>query len=51
MVTVAVPGVAELLAASVRTLVPLVGFVPHDAVTPAGSDDVTARFTLPVNPY
>lgn len=50
MVTVAVPAVAELLAVSVRTLVPLVGFVPQVAVTPVGNADVTARFTLPVNP-
>lgn len=50
MVTPVVAAVAELLAVRVRTLVPLVGFVPHDAVTPVGSDDVTARFTVPVNP-
>ena len=51
IVTVAVPAVAESLAVSVRTLVPLVGFVPQVAVTPVGKADVTARFTLPVNPY
>jgi len=51
MVNGVVPGVAELFAASVSTLLPDVGFVPHDAVTPLGSVDVTARLTLPVNPY
>ena len=51
IVTAAVPGVAESFAVSVRMLVPLVGFVPHDAETPDGSADVTARLTLPVNPY
>jgi len=49
MVTVAVPGVAALPAASVRTLVPVVGFGANDAVTPLGRPDA-ARFTLPVNP-
>lgn len=49
-VTEAVAARAELLAVRVRTLVPAVGFVPHDAVTPVGSVDVTARLTLPVNP-
>lgn len=51
MVNATVAAGAELLAARVRTLVPLVGFVPHDAVTPVGSAEVTARFTLPLNPY
>lgn len=41
---------AVLLAVSVNTLVAAVGFVPHDAVTPLGNVDVTARLTLPVNP-
>jgi hypothetical protein len=50
MVSVAVPGAAELLAVNVSTLVPEVGFVPHDAVTPLGSVEVTARWTLPSNP-
>jgi hypothetical protein len=45
------PTVAELLAVNVSKLVPEVGFVPHDAVTPLGKADVTARFTLPVNPF
>src|SRR5271163_3777770 len=49
MVTVAVPVVAELLAVSVSTLVPVVGFVPNAAVTPLGRPDA-ARVTLPVNP-
>lgn len=44
------PAVAELLAVSVSTLVPDVGFVPHDAVTPLGKPE-TARFTSPENPY
>jgi len=43
------PGAAELLAVSVSTLVAVVGFVPHDAVTPLGSP-VAARVTLPVKP-
>ena len=50
MMTFAVPPAAVLLAVSVSTLVPLVGLVPHDAVTPLGRPDVTARVTLPVNP-
>lgn len=50
MVTFAVPPAAVLLAVRVSTLVPFVGFVPHDAVTPLGRPEVTARLTLPVNP-
>jgi len=50
MVRFVVPGAAELLAVSVSTLVPEVGFVPQDAVTPVGNPE-TARFTLPVKPY
>jgi len=50
MVRMLVPPVAELLAVIVSTLVPEVGFVPHDAVTPLGNPD-TARLTLPLNPY
>jgi hypothetical protein len=42
---------AELLAVSVSWLNPDVGFVPHDAVTPLGKAEVTARFTVPVNPF
>jgi hypothetical protein len=49
MVTVAVPVVAVLLAVRVSTLVPVVGFVPNDAVTPLGRPDA-ASATLPVNP-
>lgn len=45
-----VPAAAVLLAVSVSTLAPVVGFVPHDAVTPLGNALVTARVTLPVNP-
>lgn len=51
MVSATAAAGAELLAVRVRTLVPLVGFVPHDAITPVGSAEVTARLTLPVNPY
>jgi hypothetical protein len=41
---------AVLLAVSVRTLVPVVGFGVNDAVTPLGRLGA-ARFTLPVNPF
>ena len=47
MVKAVVPGAAELLAVSVSTLVPDVGFVPHDAVTPLGNADVIASVTFP----
>ena len=50
IVSVAVPEVAVLLAVSVSALVPVVGFGAKDAVTPLGKP-VTARFTLPLNPY
>ena len=50
MVTVAVPVVAVLLAVNVRTLEPVVGFVPNAAVTPLGKPDA-ARVTLPLNPF
>ena len=51
MVTVAVPGVAELLAVSVSTLdLVEVGFGTKDAVTPLGKPNAT-RLTLPLNPY
>lgn len=50
MVTGVDPGAAELLAVSVSTLLPVVGFVLHDAVTPLGSAVVTARVTLSLNP-
>lgn len=49
IVTVEVPVVAVLLAVRVSTLVPLVGFVPNDAVTPLGRPDA-ASVTLPLNP-
>ena len=49
MVTVDVPVAAVLEAARVRTLVPVVGLVPNEAVTPLGKPDVE-RVTLPVNP-
>ena len=48
------PTAAEALAVSVRTLV-LVGLVVlvglNEAVTPVGNVDVTARLTLPANPF
>jgi hypothetical protein len=50
-VTVYWPMVAELAAVSVRVLLPEVGLVPHDAVTPLGKVDVTERLTLPLNPF
>jgi hypothetical protein len=49
MVTVALPVVAVALAVSVSTLLPVVGFVPNDAVTPLGRPDA-ASVTLPLNP-
>jgi len=50
MVSVFVPGAAELLAVNVSKLLPVVGFGFQRAVTPLGSPE-TARVTLPVNPY
>ena len=50
MVSVVVELGAELLAVSVSPLLPDVGFVPHDAVTPLGSGVVTAMVTFPLNP-
>ena len=50
IVSVVVEVGAELLAVSVSTLLPDVGFVLHDAVTPLGSGVVTARVTFPLNP-
>ena len=50
IVTVAVPVVAELLAASVSTLLPVVGFVANSAVTPLGRPEA-AKVTLPLNPF
>jgi len=49
IVTVYVPAVAVALAVRVSTLLPVVGLVPSEAVTPLGRPD-TARVTLPVNP-
>lgn len=51
MVNVTVPGVAELLAVNVSVLVPVVGFGVNTGVTPLGRPEVTARLTLPVNPF
>jgi hypothetical protein len=50
MVTVAGPIAAVLLAASVKVLVPVVGFVLNDAVTPPGRPDPD-KLTLPLNPF
>lgn len=50
MVSVAAPKVAALVAVNVRVAFPVVGFGEKDADTPLGRP-VTARFTLPVNPY
>jgi len=50
MASVVVKLGAELLAVNVSTLLPDVGFVLHDAVTPLGSGLVTAMVTLPLNP-
>jgi len=50
MVSVVFPGVAELLAVNVSRLVPDVGFMLHEAVTPLGRFE-TSRLTLSVNPY
>ena len=49
-VTVAVPVVAVELAVKVITLVPVVGFVPKLAVTPAGRPEA-ASVTEPVKPF
>ena len=51
MVRLYCPTRALLLAASVNMVFEVVGFVLHIAVTPLGNDDVTARLTLPLNPY
>jgi hypothetical protein len=50
MVSVFVPGAAELLAVNVNSLAPVVGFGFQRAVTPLGRPE-TERVTLPVNPY
>jgi hypothetical protein len=49
MVTVEEPVAAELLAASVNTLDPVVGLLPNEAVTPLGRP-LAASVTLPLNP-
>ena len=49
IVTVEDPVVAVLLAVKVSTLLPVVGFVPNEAVTPLGRPDAVS-VTLPVNP-
>jgi hypothetical protein len=41
---------ADALAVSVNTVDPEVGFVPQAAVTPLGSEELTARVMLPLNP-
>ena len=45
-----IPVVAVALAMSVKILVPVVGLVPNDAVTPLGRPDA-AKVTLPVKPF
>ena len=51
MITLYWPRLAVLLAVNVSRLEPVaVGFGEKDAVTPLGRP-VTARLTLPVNPY
>ena len=49
MVTADVPAVAVPLATRVSTLLPLVGLVANEAITPLGSPE-TVRVTPPVNP-
>jgi hypothetical protein len=44
------PIATELLDASVKVLLPVVGFGEKDAVTPLGRPE-TEKVTLPVNPY
>jgi hypothetical protein len=50
MVAVVVPTAAELLAVSVSTLLPVVGLVPHEALTPLGRPEIV-RLTLLTKPY
>lgn len=50
IVTIAIPGVVVLLAASANVLLPVEGLGEKDAVTPLGNPDA-AKFTLPVNPH
>ena len=49
MVTVVVPVVAAAPAVRVRTLDPVTGLAPNDAVTPFGNPEA-ARVTPPENP-
>jgi hypothetical protein len=50
IVTVEEPAVAVLLAVKVSTLLPVVGLVPNEAVTPLGRP-VAESVTLPLNPF
>ena len=50
IVTVAGPGVAELLAVSVSKTVPVEGLGLKEAVTPLGRPDAV-KLMLPLNPY
>ena len=51
IVTLIVPTVAPLEAASVRVLSPVVGFGLNDDETPLGIGEVTARPTFPLKPF
>ena len=44
------PTVAALAAVRVRTLDPVAGFVPNDAITPPGNP-LAEKVTLPENPF
>jgi hypothetical protein len=50
IVSVVVPGTAELVVVNVRLLVPVVGFGFQSAVTPLGRPD-TEKVTFPANPF
>ena len=50
MVMVDEPVAAELLAVSVSVLLPVVGLVPNDALTPLGRLGAES-VTLPLNPF
>ena len=50
IVTVAEPVAAALLATNVKTLDPVAGLVPNDAVTPLGRP-LAESVTLPLNPF
>jgi hypothetical protein len=49
-VTIAEPVDAALLATNVKTLDPVAGLVPNDAVTPLGRP-LAESVTLPLNPF